>query len=155
MTMTPSSALERCLTEPGYTPPRAELPALIVGLAELDRDRAARVERCLASAGWPAAEAACAALTGAPEALRIRLYSLLTRFATEGAGANDALFDVLIRGMADDSERCRRLAASGLGKLGDARAEPHLLPQLHPERLELSRVVVEALGKVGGPKAMA
>lgn len=155
MTITPTSAsaLERCLTDPGYTPPRAELPALIAELAELDRERATPVERCLASAGWPAAEAACAALKDAPEALRIRLYSLLARFATEGA--NQALFDVLANGMADHSERCRRLAASALGKLGDTRAEPHLLPALDPARLELSRVVVEALGKVGGRRAMA
>jgi predicted RNA methylase len=151
--MTEISPLQRCLDDAGYTPPRAELPALIASLAELDADSVARVERCLVSAGWPAADLARSALSGASEALRIRLYSLLGRFAT--AGANEALFGVLVSGLADDAERCRRLAASALGKLGDARAEPHLLSVLDPARLELSRVVVEALGKVGTEAAVS
>jgi predicted RNA methylase len=151
--MTDVPALQRCLRDPGYTPPRAELAALLGNLDKLDADAALRVERCLASAGWPAAEAARAALTLAPEELRIRLYSLLARFTTDQGNA--ALLDTLIGGLADDSERCRRIAASALGKLGDARAEPRLLDLLGIARLELLRVVVEALGKVGGSAALS
>jgi predicted RNA methylase len=150
--MTEVSALQRCLDDPGHTPPRAALPTLVACLGELDADRAARLERCLASAGWPAAEAARAALSEASEAQRVRLYSLLGRFAT--AEPHPDLYAVLVTGLADASERCRRVAASALGKLGDARAEAELLALLDPGRLELARVVVEALGKVGGANAV-
>jgi predicted RNA methylase len=149
--MTEPSALDRCLSDPGYTPPRKELGALVRSLAELGPEQALRVERCLHSAGFPAAEAARNALAGASEKLRIHAYSLLSRFASEGPPP--ALFEWLSAGLSDDSERCRRAAASALGKLGDERAEPLLLAALEGAPLELSRVVVEALGKIGGAKS--
>jgi predicted RNA methylase len=151
--MTGTSALARCLDDPGYTPPRAELASLIRGMAGLAADQARLVERCLARAGWPSAEIAIALLPEAAEELRMRLYSLLDRFAT--AEAEPMLFSALLAGLADDCERCQRVAASALGKLGDARAEPHLLARLGAASPELSRVIVEALGKVGGHASLA
>ena len=151
--MTELSALERCLSDAGYTPPRKELGALVRSLGELQPEQALRVERCLHSAGWPAAEATRDALPGASEKLRIHAYSLLARFASENPPPG--LFDWLSAGLSDDSERCRRAAASALGKLGDERAEPLLLAALESAPLELLRVLVEALGKVGSTKAKA
>jgi len=151
--MTVLAALERYLSDPGYTPPRKELGALLATLAELDPHQAQRVERCLASAGIPAMEAVRDALPGASEKLRIQLYSLLGRFANDGRAPG--LFELLSQGLADPSERCRRGAASGLGKLGDERAEPLLLSELEHAPLELARVLVEALGKVGTERAQA
>src|SRR5688500_5330334 len=107
--MTGTSALARCLDDPGYTPPRAELASLIRGMAGLAADQARRVERCLARAGWPSAEIAIALLPEAAEELRMRLYSLLDRFAT--AEAEPMLFSALLAGLADDCERCQRVAA--------------------------------------------
>lgn len=150
--MTTASTLARCLDDPGYTPPRAELAALVLSLSGLGAQEARAVERCLARAGWPAAEVALSSLPDAAPELRLRLYSLLDRFAS--SEADPALFAALVGGLADESERCQRVATSALGKLGDPRAEPYLLARLDAAPLELSRVIVEALGKLGGHAAL-
>jgi 23S rRNA G2445 N2-methylase RlmL len=140
--------LERCVNDPGYTPGVGRLPSLLQGLADLEDEAAHKVTRALARAGKPAAEAALRALAAAPEKLRLRLLEVVRRVASETHDAT--LMPPLIDALADPSPRCRKLAASALGKLGHPEAEPALLAALKGAPLELQRVIAEALGKVGG-----
>lgn len=140
--------LERCVNDPGYTPGVSQLPCLLQGLAQLDDEAAHKVSRSVARAGKPAAEAALRALAGAPEKHRLRLLEVARRVGSETH--DSTLMRPLVEALADPSPRCRKLAASALGKLGHSQAEPALLAALEGAPIELQRVIAEALGKVGG-----
>lgn len=146
--MTAHGLLERCLEDAGYTPAQKALPALLEALDALDEERAELLERALARVGLPAAEAALAELAARAPAARRRRLRLVGRVAVATRAA--ALFEPLVRGLGDEDARCRRSAMSALGKLGDERAEGPLLALLERSALEERRVLVEALGKLGG-----
>ncbi len=144
--------LARCLEDPGYTPPRRGLGALIAALDELDEARAKTVERAIARAGEAALEAALEAFASgaaAPGLLRIS-----ERLASECRDRR--LFEPLVATLADPRPHCRKLAARALGKLQLERAEAPLLAALErasdgPER----KSIVDALGAVGGAPSLA
>jgi predicted RNA methylase len=151
--MSEPSVVERCLSDPGYTPSRHELPALLAGLAELDGKAARRLERVLVVNPAVTAEVALALLANESEALRRALYSVLGRIAVEHRDAR--FFPALAAGLEDPSPRARRAAVMALGKLGDARAEPLLLALLETAEPALLRSVVDTLGKVGTRETLA
>lgn len=144
--------LERCLSEPGYTPPNRALEALLSALIALPDGPAALLERALARAGAPALRAAEKLLGERDPRDRPRLFGLFVRFASE-VDAPD-LHDVLLAGLDEPLAQSRKLAARGLGKLGDARAEGRLLEVLErasgPER----KSIVDALGALGGEQSL-
>jgi len=144
-------AVTRSLEDPGYTPARTELSSIIAELGTLSEAERKRVQRVLLRSGFAAAEVAMHALPEAQGELRSELVALLGRFAA--TEPDPRLLAPLLDGLSEGSPRCRRLAASALGKLGDARAEEPLLGAMAAAPLDLLRVIAEALGKVGAERA--
>ena len=155
----PSPELQRCLGEPGYTPPLRALPHLVAALCELPESSAAALERALARAGAPALQAALASLPSQPAEARPRLLSLLVRGAAALAGApHEAAPDLLtplVAALGEPLAESRKLAARGLGKLGDARAEAPLLAALEGAGGAVRKAIVDALGALGGAASAA
>lgn len=138
--------------DPGYTPSRHEIPEVLEALTQCEDEQAAPIERALGRAGIAAAQAARALLETASAPVRVRLLRLLARIARESGSAE--LFEVLRARLDDPEPSVQRAAVIGLGKLQHPdlesallvfAARQHALPEL--------RVLVEALGKVGGPAA--
>lgn len=151
--MSAVDVIVRRLEDPGYTPARADLGALLEALPELSEEDQKRAHRVLLRAGWPAAESAIARLSSAAPETAAELVAFLGRYA---ARDNDArLLPPLLSALGSGSTRARRLAASALGKLGDPSAEDALLDVLPAAELDLARALVEALGKVGGERSLS
>lgn len=145
-----SDELLRALEDPGYTPPRrafGEVLALL-GHPELGP----RAEQALLSAGLPAASFAAQSLTSdaaKPEPAALRLIGRALR-----SHDSPELLHALSRALQGPDAELRRQAAIALGKSGRAAAEPVLLESLSSDDPKLLRSVIEALGKVGGPRAL-
>lgn len=162
----PDDDLRRKLADPGYTPGRADLP-LVVACFEADDEAILRdAERALLRAGAPAGPPLLARLVDAEPTLRARLTRALGRLAVGDPG----LRRPLLARLEDTDPRTRRFAAVALGKLhGEGHAQDAnpdapddvaiaaaLLARARQEtRPELLRSFAEALGKVGGPDALA
>lgn len=143
-----SPDLERCLTDPGYTPPVRALPGLIAALAGLPDERAAEIERVIARAGQPAVSAALGELEVARGDARAAIVSLVARLAS--VTRDPRCYGALVTALAEPSPECRKLAARALGKLGDSGAEAALLELLPRATGPEQKSLVEALGAVGG-----
>ncbi len=150
--MNDSALLERCLSDAGYTPGVKALPELLAALASLDEERAEALERTLARVGLPAARAALEGLLETSPDARRRRLRLVGRIAV--ALNAQELREPLLGALEDREVRCRRIAASTLGKLGEARAEAPLLGAFENAPLDEQRVIVEALGKLGGERSL-
>ena len=146
-----SEALRRDLEDPGYTPARRVFGELLPLLAE--PDFAERAEKALRSAGLPAALFAAEALTASDPALG----PALVRLAGHALRSNDspALLQALELALRSADPETRRQAAIALGKCGRAACEDSLLDCLTTPDVKLLRSVVEALGKVGGGRALS
>lgn len=147
-----ASVLERSLREPGYTPPRRALPDLVRALGAVPEADVPPLERAIARAGAPALDAALAALEGgsAPEPALLRLLERLLE-----PGGDARALSPLLAALAGDSAECRKLAARALGKLRDARAEAPLIDLLRRTPSREWKSIVDALGALGGPAALA
>jgi len=136
----------------GYTPSRHEIAEALAALMQCDEERAAPIERALGRAGVAAAQAARAELDSAATPARVRLVRLLARIARESA--SEELFEALRERLADPEPAVQRAAVIGLGKLRHPDVESALLVYAAREHaLPEFRVLVEALGKAGGPRA--
>lgn len=142
-----SSELDRCFSDPGYTPPAAALPELLGQLHALSDERALLLERVVARAGVAAGRAALDLLPGASAEQRRRLLSVVKRLCDETCAA--LFLEALLRAVDDPDPKCRRIVFRALGNLADARAETPLLAQLAREQAPEQRAIVEALGKLG------
>lgn len=139
-------------SDPGYTPARGELSAAIDALIEVSDDDAAKVERALARAGLPAAELAQQHLGQAESAARVRLLRLIARVAR--LSGEQRLVDELRARLSDSDASVQRASIIGLGKLKQPGIEETLLDYAARGRaLPEYRVLIEALGKVGGQRA--
>ena len=135
--------------DPGFTPARNELDSCIADLATASDDEAPAIERALSRAGVAAAERAREHLLNAAPAARVRMLRLISRIAREHP--EPVLVDELRSRLADADERVQRAAIVGLGKLHHQGIEEALLDYAAREHaLPEYRVLVEALGKVGG-----
>ncbi len=139
-------------SDPGFTPARGDLDAVIAALIEASDDEAASIERALARAGIPAAERAQQSLEQAEPHARVRLLRLVARVARKSP--ERALIDELCARLADSDAHVQRAAIIGLGKLKQPGIEDALLDyaargHAPPEY----RALIEALGKVGGQRA--
>jgi precorrin-6B methylase 2 len=143
----PPAELDRCLREPGYTPPVRALEALVAALLEVTEEQLQPLARSLVRAGAPALSVALTALGTRPAEQRPRLIGLLARFASELADA--ALYPALLSALDEPLVESRKLAARGLGKLADARAEPRLLEALDRATGAERKNIVDALAAVG------
>ncbi len=144
-----SDDLRRALADPGYTPPRRAFGDMLslLGHPELG----ARAEKALLSAGLPAASFAAKSLIAgrAADPALVRLIGRALR-----AHDDAELLDALVKVLQGDNSELRREAAIALGKSGRAAAEPMLLDCLDTADPKLLRSAVEALGKVGGERAL-
>jgi precorrin-6B methylase 2 len=140
--------LERCLSEAGYTPPTRALQPLLAALIALPDEPAKLLERALARAGTPALRAAAKAFGERDPKDRPRLIGLFVRLAGEVDAPE--LNDVLLAALDEPLAQSRKLAARGLGKLGDVRAEARLLDALERSSGPERKSIVDALGALGG-----
>ena len=140
--------LDRCLSDPGYTPPQRALRALLDALVAAPEEHVPLLERALARAGAPVVQAAAQALSERAPEERPRLIGLFSRLAGDVGGSG--VYDALLAALDEPVVQSRKLAARGLAKLADGRAEARLLVGLErasgPER----KSIVDALGALGG-----
>jgi len=146
-----SPALSELLADPGFTPGKAALPAVVDLLASADEAEAERAEQALLRAGTPAGGPLRARLDGAGPPLRARLVRALGRLAP----ADASLRPVLLTCLEDQDPKARRNAISALGKLGDPAVAAALLERARRETsVPHLRSLVEALGKCGDAAAL-
>ena len=146
-----SSLLARCLGEPGYTPPQRALVGLVGALLHVHEDECAPLERALERAGAPALAAALTVLQRSSSDERPRLLALLVRLVPHAAATGgEALYAAFGAALTEPVVQSRKLAARGLGKLGDRRAEPLLLRALAGVSVTEQKRLVDALGLLGG-----
>lgn len=143
--------LARCLTESGYTPPTRALEALVNALVGLPEASAVLLERALARAGAPALSAARQVLAVRDPAEHPRLIGLFARLA--GEVSEPGLYATLLAGLDEPLAQSRKLAARGLRKLGDGRAEQRLLEALESSSGPERKGIIDALGAVGGAQS--
>lgn len=161
----PAPLVERA-RQPGFTPGRRDIGALLDLIVELgaDRDDDVRaVERALsrrAELALPAAlerlglPAGDATDDGRGDA---RLLRLVGR-AAAGADpdARDGASRAVAAALADERARVRRQAALALARTGGAGAEDSLLAAWQGEaELTVRRALASALGRIGGARAVA
>jgi precorrin-6B methylase 2 len=139
--------LERCLQQPGYTPPQRALEALLEALLDAPEEHVKPVERALARAGAAALRATLTLLPKREPAARPRLFGVLVRLAGELEDA--ALYPALLGALDEPVAQSRQLAARGLGKLGESRAEARLLEALARASGVERKSIVDALGSLG------
>lgn len=153
--------LERA-REPGFTPGRKDIGPLIDALIGAGDDQAARdAERALLRRPDAATGAALERLerlaASGEVAGRARLARLLGRLAA-GAPPEDrhAAAARLAALLGDDSARVRRQAALALGRVGAGAPLDRIVAAWSTEReASVLRALAEALGKIGGPAALA
>ncbi len=139
------------LADPGFTPGRTDLPAVVELLADADEDAAERVERALLRAGGTAGPPLRARLETATAPLRARIVRVLGRLAL----ADPTLRPTVIASLADTDPRARRQAIVALGKLADPAATAALVAHAgHETSTPHLRSLVEALGKCGDAAAL-
>jgi predicted RNA methylase/HEAT repeat protein len=145
-------ALERAIDDPGFTPRAGDVPALL-DLYARGGDTADAAERALLRAGEEAGrQAEVRAREDAAEE-RWRWVRLLGRLAA--ARPEGELVERLAAHLGDEDARARRLAASALGRVRTQPAEVALAAALTAESVpEVRAAIVEALGKVGGERAL-
>jgi predicted RNA methylase len=165
-------ALDGALRDPGFTPRRDDIPALLDRLCGEDEELADLARRALLRVGVDAARAAIARAEGAP----IEVVRALTAFVGRAASAHktgdrgpssepepaavartgdDDLRAFLIARLGDEDAKTRSLAASALGKIHHPEAEAALATALAREQAgSARRSIVAALGKIGGHRAL-
>jgi predicted RNA methylase len=150
------SVLERCLGEPGYTPPQSALPELLTVLSESGSEAREPLERALARAGSAAVAALLAALDTVTEQGRPALLALAARLCSQvrEPASRAALRTVLASELEQADAASRKWAARGLGKLGDASAEPSLLRALANPAGTETKSLIDALALIGGAASL-
>ncbi|HZF54789.1 MAG TPA: HEAT repeat domain-containing protein [Polyangiaceae bacterium] len=147
----PDFNLDEALRDPGFTPRTDDVPALLDKLGGKDEALSEQAGRALLRAGPPAALAAVERAAAAPVEARRRLTVLIGRAAPESLEARA----FLIQALRDPDPKTRAVAASALGKIHTDEVEAALLLALESEQASgARRSIVEALGKVGGIRAL-
>jgi 23S rRNA G2445 N2-methylase RlmL len=139
--------LERCLREAGYTPPLRAIAGLVAALPTVADEAVQPLARALVRAGTPALHAVQTALPTRPPDQRPRLVGLLARFASELEDAG--LYPALLSALDEPLVESRKLAARGLGKLADPRAEPRLLEAFDRATGAERKNIIDALAALG------
>lgn len=147
----PSAALALAVADPGFTPGKHDLGAVIELLGDADEALAEHAERALLRAGGAAGLALQRRLAGSTAPLRARIVKVIGRLAVTDEG----LRATLLAGLGDADPKARRNAIVALGKL----EPPASAALLEHARVETSvphlRSLAEALGKCGDAAALA
>jgi 23S rRNA G2445 N2-methylase RlmL len=148
--------LAEAVADPGYTPGRADLPAVIDLLAAAEEDVAETAEKALLRAGAPAVAPLRASLSAAVAPQRARIVRVLGRLALADVALRPTVAADLICHLADADPRARRQAIVALGKLAEPVATAALVEHAARETSTPHlRSLVEALGKCGDAAALA
>jgi len=147
------AAIRDKLRDPGFTAGKRDVAPLLELLASADEDEAAKVVRALAVVP-SGVERAAREWRDAKPPMRHRLVSVVAR------GLGDGALDALSGALEDDDARTRKSAARGLGRVqnatireGAARALRAALAR--ETKPDVTRAIVEALGKIGGAEDAA
>lgn len=147
----PDFGLDEALRNPGFTPRKGDIPALLDKLCGADEALSDLARRALLRAGAPAALAAAERTKTASVEARRRLTSLIGRAAT----ASPELRAVLVEALGDPDPKTRAAAANALGKIHLPEVEDALVEALKGEKASgARRSIIEALGKVGGSRSL-
>ncbi len=151
----PDFRLEEAVLDPGFSPRRADGPALVEMLIA-ESDLAEQAERALLRLGHEAGRVIVSVYRApdlTPKA-RARLIALVGKVALDHGG--DDLTAFLLSCLGDEDSRSRRFAVNALGKLRGAEIEPALASALAREvDPSVRRALAEALGKAGGKDALS
>jgi HEAT repeat protein len=147
----PTAALALAVADPGFTPGKHDLAAVIDLLGDADEAIAEHAERALLRAGGPAGPALQRRLPESSAPLRARIVRALGRLAV----TEDTLRATLLGCLSDADPKARRNAIVALGKL----EPPASAALVEHARVETSvphlRSLAEALGKCGDAAALA
>ncbi len=147
----PTAALALAVADPGFTPGKHDLAAVIDLLGDADEAIAEHAERALLRAGGPAGPALQRRLPESSAPLRARIVRALGRLAV----TEDTLRATLLGCLGDADPKARRNAIVALGKL----EPPASAALVEHARVETSvphlRSLAEALGKCGDAAALA
>jgi 23S rRNA G2445 N2-methylase RlmL len=148
-------SLDLALADPGFTPRAADAPALVERLVRTTPPEE-RVQTALLRLGLVGARAAAQRISTVEGAGRTTLTAFVGRALAQSMEAPDAeLVEFLTARLGDGEERARRAAASALGKLRHPSVEAALVRALAEEPSAVTRrMLVDALGKVGGTRAL-
>ncbi|UQA54699.1 HEAT repeat domain-containing protein [Polyangium aurulentum] len=151
----PDFRLEDAVRDPGFSPRRADVPAL-VDLVAKNAEEAEPAARALSGRAAPAevvrAELMAKALAATAPGERSRLTALAGRIAL--VHPDEALQAFLFERLGDADTRTRKSAATALGKMrGEAVAEALSKALAGEGEGSVRRALVEALGKAGGAEA--
>jgi 23S rRNA G2445 N2-methylase RlmL len=153
--VTPDERLLGLVADPGFTPKKRDVTALVTLLGHDDEDVVRKVERALMRKPDDARAALLAAITSSStaEPVAVRACRVLPRVLA--AEHTDAV-DVLLPLLTDERKRLRRAAERALGNMQDARIEAALAGafELASDPGE-QKVLADALGKVGGARGRA
>lgn len=155
MTRKANFSLDQAILDPGFTPSQKDVEPLLDRLATCAEELEPLVLRSLVRLGNKAFGALLsrAQETADPRVMRrlIRLLGQLLR-AEPSPGA----FAYLLSQLGHADPKVRSIAANALGKLKDPALEQALIDALSSEGVEsVQRAIVQALGYVGGEKALA
>ena len=143
-------AVRRALEDPGFTPARRDIPALVAMLPEVPEALVARIERALLDHPSEAAARVSEALSAA-QGDRARVVHAAGRLAAQGAIPWSALHATL-----DDADASvRRAGMMALAQSTDPETEAALLDAWgRMGDVAPPRALIRALGRVGAERAL-
>lgn len=144
------------LDDPGYTPARKEIAALLERLAVCSDDDVARIERLVLAHPDEAFRRAAELLPEARAPWRGRLADVLARVAAEHP--HDERWRHIVKLLDDTDLKVRRNAVIALGRATTLRAEAEAAAIAYwarEPRVDHRRSVAATLGKIGGEPARA
>jgi 23S rRNA G2445 N2-methylase RlmL len=153
--VSPDERLRDLVSDPGFTPKKRDVAPLVALLASDDEDVVRKVERALTRKPDEARAALLSAIASAStaEALAARACRVLPRVLGE---THVDVVDVLLPLLEDERKRLRRAVARALGNMHDARIEAALATAFEVASDESEqKVLADALGKIGGARALA
>ncbi len=143
--------LGEALHDPGFTPRRRDLSALVELLGVAEARQVRLVEAAILRIGPVVGEAVEQAFVVAKPPLRGRLMRILGRWAL----TCPEFVDGILRALGDADAKTQRNAIIAAGKLDDSRVAGRLLELARVEdRLPHLRSLTDALGKVGGVQGL-
>ncbi|MFO0762882.1 MAG: methyltransferase [Byssovorax sp.] len=156
----PGFDLDQAMAAPGFTPRAADVPALVARLAQ-GGEAAEKAEKALLRVARLAAEETARQIEGASREAKPRLLRFAGKVASREHG--EVLVPALIAALGSENEPGRRAAATALGKLcltvddgslADTRADALVAALGREGETPARRAMIEALGKVGGARAI-
>ncbi len=138
------------MSKPGYTPGRRDFPELVLALNNANDED----EKALLMALARAKDLSVASIAG--NAGKLSLIAAMRACRVLGVVGGHQAIDQLVAWTKRPEEKLRQQAFIALGKVGNHATEDALLDAWPTEMADgTRRSLVEAMGKIGGPKSLA